>query len=221
MAYVRDLVRHELVELSFTGAETPHLDNQIRQAFVEFDAGDRDYIKFLMPYKWDNQIVELTHQYLWKNHGYKTKSPPDLSSIYSRNHYLYFFDSDTKTFDDSKPLVEIVFFEPYKLEAEPVTDCRQCSVQRVTRTLSVISSRKLLKEAFEERVANAHIGQALPVKRMRYYLYCEYIKAKYGPMHKGSRRPIPHCVTDLIRNSLPNPPKEKYVGYQESYVPNS
>ena len=181
MAYVRDLVRHELVELSFTGADTPRLDNQIRQAFVELDAGDRDYIKFLMPYKWDNQIVELTHQYLWKNHGYKTKSPPDLSSIFSRNHYLYFFDSDTKTFDESKHLVEIVFFEPYKLEAEPVTDCRQCGRSRC----DAYTFCDVIQEAFEERVANAHIGQAIPVKRMRYYLYREYIRAKYGPMRKG------------------------------------
>jgi len=124
MAHLPDHSRHTLTELQFSGFESPKLHKQIELAFEEYQIGESDAIQFLIPYQWDARCIQVTHRVLWKSHGYKPSSPFKLDQ--PKNHQLKFYNAEKKSFDDTKPTVDIIFFQPCVLTAEKKSDCPHC-----------------------------------------------------------------------------------------------
>jgi len=212
MAYLPDHHRHELVELQFAGYQSPKLHKQIELAFEEYQIGERDCLKFLMPYNWDAKCILATHRVLFKHHGYKPSTPFKLDQ--PRNHWLNYYDPDKKEFDEDKAFVEIVFFQVCVLTTAPVSDCPHCGETKC----DAFTYLDDIQHSFQYHVDSALLGDAVPAKSMRHKLYQAFIRAKYGRLTRHQRRPIPECVLKLIRVALPNPPEEGYVGFQDSPV---
>jgi hypothetical protein len=55
--------------------------------------------------------------------------------------------------------------------------------------------------------------RAVANKSYRFAAYRTYARVKYGYLGKGNRKPLPHCVTNGIRDNFPDP-MCAYVGFQ-------
>lgn len=76
----------------------------------------------------------------------------------------------------------------------------------------------VLNKVYDEMmyVAEGYEDSGLDNKYIRYELYCFVTKKLWGPLGRGNRKVIPHCIMAEIHDAFPATKVTDYVGFKEA-----